>query len=98
MKVHLQTSANQGGNWKAQNAVDINRLVVFSACEMGVGRDAITVICDILNMPLPCQTKAWHDHSQALCNAHKEAVDGKLARARAHVQNCAEKKPRPGCG
>ena len=55
-KVHLQTSANQGDNWKAQNAVDINRQVVFSACEMGVGREAITVMCDILNMPVPCPT------------------------------------------
>jgi len=37
-KVHLQTSANSGGNWKAQSAVDTNRRMVFSACEMGVGR------------------------------------------------------------
>ena len=28
-KVHLQTSANPGGNWKVQNAVDINRRMVF---------------------------------------------------------------------
>ena len=35
-KVHLQTSANPGGNWRAQSAVDVNRRMVFSACEMGV--------------------------------------------------------------
>ena len=91
-KVHLQTSANPGGNWKAQSAVDINRRMVFSACEMGVGREAIAVMCEILNMPPPCQTKAWSDHSQALYKAHKDAVDEKLAKARAHVHELRRKE------
>ena len=61
---------------------------------MGVGREAIAVMCDILNMPPPCQTKAWKDHSQALYNAHMDAVDEKLAKARAHVHEL-HRKQRP---
>ena len=51
-------------------------------------------MCDILNMPPPCQTKAWKDHSQALYNAHMDAVDDKLAKARAHVHEL-HRKERP---
>ena len=54
---------------------------------MGVGREAIAVMCDILNMPPPCQTKA-------LYIAHMDAVDEKLAKARAHVHEL-HKKERP---
>ena len=88
----MKTSANPGGNWKAQSAVDINRRMVFSACEMGVGREAIAVMCEILNMPPPCQTEAWSDHSQALYKAHKDAVDEKLAKARANVHELRRKE------
>ena len=52
---------------------------------MGVGHEAIAVMCDILNMPPPCQPSAWKEHSQTLYEAHKKAVDEKLAKAREHV-------------
>ena len=59
--------------------------MVYSAFEMGVGREAISVLCGILNMPPPCQPSSWNEHSQTLYQAHKEAVDKKLAKARVHV-------------
>ena len=52
-----------------------NRRMVYCACEMGVGHEAIYVICEILNMPPPCQPSSWNEHSQALYEAHKEAVN-----------------------
>ena len=73
-KVYLQTSGNCAGKWKAKNASDINRRMVYSACAMGVGREAIAVMCDFLNMPPPCQPSSWNEHSQTLYQAHKEAV------------------------
>lgn len=90
-KAYLQTSANSGGSWKAQSASDINRRMVYSACEMGVGREAIAVMCEILNMPPPCQASAWNDHSEALYSAHKKAVDEKLARAREYIHELHRK-------
>lgn len=74
-KVHLQTSANCGGKWQAKNASEINRRMVYSACEMGVGHEAIAVMCDILNMPPPCQPSSRNEHTQALYKAHKDAVE-----------------------
>lgn len=91
-KIYLQTSANCGGKWKAKNASDINRRMVYSACEMGVGREAISVMCEILNMPPPCQLTSWNEHSQILYQAHKEAVDEKLAKARAYVRELYRKE------
>ena len=49
-------------------------------------------MCDILNMPPPCQTKAWNGLPQALYKAHKDAVDEKLANARAHVHELHRKE------
>ena len=65
--------------------MDINRRVVFSACEMGVGREAIAVMCEILNMPPPCTAAAWNKHSEALYDAHLKAVAEKLRAARKQV-------------
>ena len=70
---------------QAKNASDINRRMVYSACVMGVGREAIAVMCDILNMPSPCQPSSWNEHTQALYKAHRDAVEEKLAKAREHV-------------
>ena len=52
-KVELQTSGNKYESWKPQNAMDINKRMVYTASEMGVGREAISVLCDSLNMPPP---------------------------------------------
>ena len=90
-KVYLQTSANDGGCWKAQNASDVNRRMVYATCEMGVGREAIAVMSDILNMPAPCQPSAWNDHSEALYHAHKKAIDERLSKARAFVHQLHRK-------
>ena len=46
----------------------------------GVGREAIAIMCDILNMPPHCQPSSWNEHSQALYQAHKEAVEEKLSK------------------
>ena len=94
-KAYLQTSANSGDSWKAQSASDINRRMVYSACEMGVGREAIATMCEILNMPPPCQSSAWNDHSEALYFAHKKAVDEKMAQAREFVHEL-HRKSNPG--
>ena len=86
--MYLQTSAN----WTPKSTSDINRRMVYSACEIGVGREAIAVMCEILNMPPPCQPSAWNEHHHSLYDAHKEAVDEKLAKARNHVHKLYRKE------
>jgi hypothetical protein len=39
--------------WKPQNTMDTNRSMVYSGMEMGVGREAMSVMCDIFSMPPP---------------------------------------------
>ena len=52
---------------------------------MGVGREAIAPMCEILNMPPPCSTRSWDEHSGELYKAHKQAVGSKLEAASQEV-------------
>jgi hypothetical protein len=54
--------------------------------EMGVGREVMSVMCDIFNMsPPPCHHKAWDQYVAALYVAHKKAVVEQLQKARNKV-------------
>ena len=53
--------------------------------EMGVGRDGISVMCDIFNMPPPCHPKAWQNIVTALYNAHTKVVSEQFQNAREKV-------------
>ena len=79
VKFELQTSG------KPQNAMDTNRHMVYSAMEMGVGREAMSAMCDIFNMPPPCHHKAWDQHVAALYLAHKKTVAEQLQKVRNKV-------------
>ena len=57
VKIELQTSGNKSQAWKPQIAMDTNRRMVYSSMEMGVGREGMSVLCDVFNMP-PCHHKA----------------------------------------
>ena len=56
--------------------------MVYSAMEMGVGREAM---CDIFTMPPPCHHKAWDQHVAELYVAHKKAVTEQSQKARNKV-------------
>ena len=68
-----------------QNSMDANRRMVYSAMEMGVGREGMSVMCDIFNMPPPCQHKAWDNYVAALYEAHKKVISEQLQKARDKV-------------
>ena len=85
IKIELQTSGSESQVWKSQNSMDTNRLMVYSAMEMGVGREAMSVMSDIFNMPTPCQHKAWDNHVSDLYDAHKKVVDEQSQQARDKV-------------
>ena len=85
VKIELQTSGNNSQVWKPQNTMDTNRRMVYSGMEMGVGREAMSVMCDIFSMPPPCHHKAWDQHVAALYVAHKKAVVEQLQKARNKV-------------
>ena len=64
-KTYLQTAKNSGGMWQPNNTKEINRRLVYAACETGIGREGMATICDILNMPQPMSSEAWSDHVDA---------------------------------
>jgi hypothetical protein len=66
VKIELQTSGNNSRVSKPQNAMDTNRRMVYSAMEMG--REAMSVMCNIFTMPPPCHHKAWDQHVAAFSN------------------------------
>ena len=84
-KIELQTLGNKNQGWNPKSSIDINRRMVYSAMEMGVGRDGMSVMCDIFNMPPPCHPNAWKNHVTALYEAHKKAVSEQLQEARDKV-------------
>lgn len=59
IKVELQSSGNTSGSWTPQSAMDINRRMVYAASEVGAGKESLSTMCDILNMPSPCNRSAW---------------------------------------
>ena len=83
----LQTVGTSNKQWQVSNAMDVNRRIVYSACEMGVGREAIAVMCEIFNMPTPCSTPSWDKHQEALYAAHLKAVATRLEAARQEVHD-----------
>ena len=86
-RASLQTVGTSNKQWQASNAMDVNRRIVYSACEMGVGREAIAVMCEIFNMPPPCSTPSWDKHQEALYAAHLKAVATRLEAARQEVHD-----------
>ncbi|CAB4030850.1 Hypothetical predicted protein [Paramuricea clavata] len=90
-KLELQTSGSTTESWTNRSSTDVNRRMVYAACEMGVGREAMATMCDIFNMPPPCNQNAWNSHVNALYDAHKKAVSDNLQKAREKV--CALHQP-----
>ena len=84
-KVYLQTSGNNCESWTPGSSIDVNRRMVYSAFEIGVGREAIVTLCEIFNMPPPCSKNVWEKHSEALFQAHKEAINSRMEAARQRV-------------
>lgn len=84
-KLELQTSGSTTESWTNRSSTDVNRRMVYAACEMGVGREAMATMCDIFNMPPPCNRNAWNSHVNALYDAHKKAVSDNLQKAREKV-------------
>lgn len=47
-------------------------------------------MCDIFNLPPPCNRSAWNNHINALFDAHKKAVSDNLQKARDKVKSLHE--------
>ncbi|KAK3726557.1 hypothetical protein QZH41_001960 [Actinostola sp. cb2023] len=57
---------------------DINRRAVFASNEVGMGREGLATICEILGMPPPVAPNAWAANDAELCKQHLVAVKEEL--------------------
>lgn len=53
---------------------DLNRRVVYGAFEMGLGREGIAKLCEVLDMPFSISIDTWYRHEDALLEAHTDVV------------------------
>lgn len=49
---------------------DLNRRIVYGTFEMGVGKEGIAKLCEMLNMPFSISLSTWYEHEEALLKAH----------------------------
>ena len=69
-----------------RQGVDVNGRATFATLETGIGREALTTICEIMELPTPCSLKAHRDHEQAILDAQLEIVDKYVVEARAEAR------------
>lgn len=58
---------------------DINRRIVYVSYEMGVGKEGIAKLCEVLNMPYTMSKLTWYSHEDVLLQAHEDVVHKMLA-------------------
>lgn len=68
---------------------DINRRVVYTASEMGIGKEDTSKFCKILNMPFSMRKDTWDSHGDVLIQAHTEVVQVKLNKNRKEARMLA---------
>lgn len=68
---------------------DLNRRVVYGAFEMGLGREGIAKLCEVLDMSFSISIDTWYRHEDALLEAHTDVVREELAKNRAEARKLA---------
>ncbi|KXJ14706.1 hypothetical protein AC249_AIPGENE5012 [Exaiptasia diaphana] len=71
---------------KTVQGKDVNRKIVYASNEMGISRESVSKLCEILNMPFSISKATWYSHEAALLKAHKdvamEILDSNIREAR----------------
>ena len=77
---------------KEDEALTYGNSSLMHILEIGVGREGMPTMCDIFNMPPPCNRSAWNNHINALFDAHKKAVSDNLQKGSDKVKSFHEPK------
>ena len=64
---------------------EVNRRVVYGAFEMGLWREEIAKLCEVLDMPFSISIDTWYSHEDALLEAHTDVIREELAKNRAET-------------
>ena len=74
-RVYLETSEKSG------HVADVNRRAAFAASEVGLGREGLSVICEIMNLPQPVSDSNFQDRNQAIQDATIKCVNSNMQEA-----------------
>ena len=89
MSEFLATGHSSDNAPRTVQGKDVNRRVVYSATEIGIGREDISKLCEILNMPFSVSRDTWHSHEDALLQAHNTVVQVELEKNRREAKEVA---------
>ena len=74
-RVYLKTSEKAGA------VADVNRRAAFAASEVGLGREGLAVICEIMSLPQPVSDSNFQDHNKAIHDATIKCVNSNMQEA-----------------
>ena len=69
---------------------DVNRRTNFAMSELGLGREALATICEILNMPSPVSDSAYQKHNKSVNLATRKVLEEKLSDASHRLRKCLD--------
>ena len=79
LSCNTKVSMSTGKDVKRKKAsFDVNRRAVFAAGEIGIGRESVSALCDIINMPPPPSNRAYQQHKAAICDSTNFVVSQSL--------------------
>ncbi|CAB4031997.1 Hypothetical predicted protein [Paramuricea clavata] len=87
-RVDMDTSKPVEG--KARS-FDVNRRTNFAMGELGLGREALATICEILNMPPPVSDSAYQKHNRSVNLATQKVLEERLNDAGHRVRTFLQK-------
>ncbi|CAB3996136.1 Hypothetical predicted protein [Paramuricea clavata] len=70
---------------------DVNRRTNFAMGELGLGREALATICEILNMPPPVSDSAYQKHNRSVNLATRKVLEERLNDAGHRVRTFLQK-------
>ena len=91
-RTYLPTSKSTANRWDPNYATDINRCLVYAASETSIGREGMSTICHILNMPQPMSKQAWNTHVDTLYDAHKQVMKNLFSSTREKLHSKLKKE------
>ena len=74
-RVYLETSQKTGG------VSDTNRRAAYAMSEIGLGREDLSTICEVMKLSQSVSDSNFQEHNEAIHNAIIEVVDSKLKEA-----------------
>ena len=82
-KVHMDPAKEMPGIVKT---FDINRRTVYASGELGLGRESLATLCEIMNLPSPVYDNCYQDHIKSIHSTTKVVLEKKLREQNSDIE------------